>query len=56
MLRTHGPEEALRRLRAAEAEPLRGGATPDDASVAFCEPEPTRMRTDGDVDLDRAGE
>lgn len=56
VLRTHGPEEALRRLRAAETEPLRGGATPDDASVAFCETESTRMKTNGNVDLDGAGE
>ena len=39
LLGTHGPEEALRRLRAAEAALPTGGTTPDAASAAYCAPE-----------------
>ena len=39
VLRTDGPEEALRRLRAAEDDLPADGATPDDASLASCVPE-----------------
>ena len=37
VLRTHGPDELLRRVRAAEVEPTTDGPTPDDATVAYCE-------------------
>lgn len=41
VLRTQGPNEVLRRVRDAEGELPVDGPTPDDASLAFCEPEPT---------------
>lgn len=37
VLRTHGPDEVLRRVRAAEGGRPTDGPTPDDASVAYCE-------------------
>jgi hypothetical protein len=37
VLRTQGPEDVLRRVRAAEGEQPTEGPTPDDASVAYCE-------------------
>jgi hypothetical protein len=39
VLRTGGPEEALRRLRAAEHDLPADGSEPDDASLAWCVPD-----------------
>jgi hypothetical protein len=44
LLGTRGPDEVLRRVRAAEAVGLGDGLTPDDATVAHCVPERVRRR------------
>lgn len=38
LMRTKGPDEILRRVRAAEAEGRATDSVPDDATVAYCEP------------------
>jgi hypothetical protein len=44
VLGTRGPDEVLRRVRAAEAAGLGEGLTPDDATVAHCGPDRPRRR------------